>query len=222
MTPTRVKYPLIRVLATGAMASLALLASCEAKLPTSEEVDKMTASTAVKAILGPDVAASGNVTYYVNDVVVTEAAANALASERIASVNVIQTGARNAGEVRIVTRDVAGARPAASSDKDSTYARITVSRAGENDAGTTITGRRLIESLPRTGPIFPAPGPGREGFTGLMIVDGVITEPTIVNSISPDQIVSIDIVKGAAATAQYSDPRAANGVIRITTKKAKP
>ena len=55
-----------------------------------------------------------------------------------------------------------------------------------------------------------------------MIVDGVITEPTIVNSISPDQIVSIDIVKGAAATAQYSDPRAANGVIRITTKKAKP
>lgn len=222
MTPTRVKYPIVRAVMTGALASLALLAACEAKLPTSDEVDNMTASTAVKAILGPDVAASGTVTYYVNDVVVTEAAANALASERIASVNVIQTGARNAGEVRIVTRDVAGTRPSASSDKDSTYARVTVTRAGESDAGTTITGRRLIESLPRSGPIFPAAGRGREGFTGLMIVDGVITEPTIVNSISPDQIISIDIVKSAAATAQYRDPRAANGVIRITTKKAKP
>ena len=66
----------------------------------------------------------------------------------------------------------------------------------------------------------PSAGPTRTGFTGLMIVDGVITDPAIANSMSPDQIVSVDIVKGAAATALYSDPRAANGVIRIKTKKA--
>ena len=49
MTPKRLRYPLIRVLAAGAMASLAVLAACEAKLPTSDEMDRMTASSATAA-----------------------------------------------------------------------------------------------------------------------------------------------------------------------------
>ena len=44
MTPTRLKYPLLRALTTTAVASLALLAACEAELPTAEEMEKMTAS----------------------------------------------------------------------------------------------------------------------------------------------------------------------------------
>jgi len=60
----------------------------------------------------------------------------------------------------------------------------------------------------------------RTTFSGLMIVDGVIAPEPF--SLSPDQIVSVNVIKGPAATAKYSDPRAASGVIEITTKKAKP
>jgi TonB-dependent SusC/RagA subfamily outer membrane receptor len=42
------------------------------------------------------------------------------------------------------------------------------------------------------------------------------------NTIAPDQIQSINVIKGPAASAKYNDPRAANGVIEITTKKPKP
>ena len=55
-----------------------------------------------------------------------------------------------------------------------------------------------------------------------MIVDGVITDPAIANSLAPDQIVSVDVIKGASAREQYSDPRAVNGVIKITTRKGTP
>jgi hypothetical protein len=39
-------------------------------------------------------------------------------------------------------------------------------------------------------------------------------------SIGADRIHSVEVVKGAAAAKMYDDPRAANGVIKITTKAA--
>ncbi len=46
------------------------------------------------------------------------------------------------------------------------------------------------------------------------------TQPSALNSISPDQIESIEVLKDADATAIYGS-RAANGVVLITTKKGK-
>ena len=59
----------------------------------------------------------------------------------------------------------------------------------------------------------------RTAFDGLLVVDGVITESSRMNAIDRATIVSVEVVKGAAAKAAFSDPRAANGVIKITTKK---
>ena len=59
----------------------------------------------------------------------------------------------------------------------------------------------------------------RTAFDGLLLVDGVVTESSRMNAIDPGTIVSVEVVKGAAAKAAFSDPRAANGVIKITTKK---
>jgi outer membrane receptor protein involved in Fe transport len=56
--------------------------------------------------------------------------------------------------------------------------------------------------------------------TPLIIVDGVIVSPSFnLNQLDPESIDQIEIVKGEAARRLYSNPRALNGVITITTKK---
>jgi hypothetical protein len=55
-------------------------------------------------------------------------------------------------------------------------------------------------------------------FDGLLVVDGVIVAPSAMRALDRDQIESIEVIKGAAATRLYDNPRAANGVIKITTK----
>jgi len=56
----------------------------------------------------------------------------------------------------------------------------------------------------------------------LYIVDGIIIDPSVSGSpmgdISPDDVQSIEIIKGAAGASEYG-ARAANGVIAITTKR---
>lgn len=54
----------------------------------------------------------------------------------------------------------------------------------------------------------------------LYVVDGFPLESSNANSISPDDIESIDVLKDASATAIYG-ARGSNGVILITTKKGK-
>ena len=200
MTPKRLKYPLVRVLGTTAFASLALLAACEAKLPTSDDIDHMTASTATAAA-GPVVMLdTANVAYYVNNVRVSKAEADKVAAERIATVNVSQKGLQSGGEVRLTVRD--------SSLGDAlTPTRIRYKRMDANATGPTE--KQAAESKPRT------------PFTGLVIIDGVVSDMNAMARIAPEQIASVDVIKGASATSQYSDPRAANGVIVVHTKGAK-
>lgn len=56
----------------------------------------------------------------------------------------------------------------------------------------------------------------------LYIIDGIIIDPSVSGSpmgdISPDDVQSIEIIKGAAGASEYG-ARAANGVIAITTKR---
>ena len=60
---------------------------------------------------------------------------------------------------------------------------------------------------------------GLQEASPLIILDGVIMSDSFwLSSLAPDSIESVEIVKGAAARRLYSDGRAVNGVIRITTK----
>jgi beta-lactamase regulating signal transducer with metallopeptidase domain len=239
MTPTKLRYPLTRAICTATIASLALLAACEAKLPTAEEMDRMTASSATAAAGRVALIDTANVAYFINSVPASKADAEKIEAERIASVNVMQRGDQRGGEVRIVTRETAvgdSTSPTRMTYVRTAPARVTLRTPGDSVTlvadtivlttqkpfaeGDLRTGLRVLDGS-RTSPVQQT-SPSRTGFAGLMIVDGVITDAAIVNSISRDQIVSVDVIKGAAATAQYTDPRAANGVVRITTKKAKP
>ena len=252
MTAKRLRYPFTRGLANGAITSLALLAACEAKLPTSDEMDRMTASSATAAAGRVAMIDTAKVVYFVNNVAVSKADADKLSAELIASVNVLQKGAQSGGEVRIVTRDDARALAAAldaaryAIDSASSPTRVTLVRTDPDPTRVTFTTPgstrtlsadsrqavsgdslmiRMKHADERSGvrvatPVATGDTKPRTGFAGLMIVDGVITDPAIANSLAPDQIVSVNVIKGAAAQQQYHDPRAANGVIVISTRKA--
>jgi Ca-activated chloride channel family protein len=52
----------------------------------------------------------------------------------------------------------------------------------------------------------------------LIVIDGVITTDLDMHKISPDNIQSMNVLKGEKATTKYAE-KGANGVIEITTKK---
>ena len=58
------------------------------------------------------------------------------------------------------------------------------------------------------------------GENPLVVIDGIPNANTTLNDISPDDIKSIDVLKGATASALYGS-RGANGAIMITTLKGK-
>lgn len=82
-------------------------------------------------------------------------------------------------------------------------ARITSSPQPGADASIKIRGNNSIQF--GTNPIF--------------VVDGVIIEGGF-NSLNPDDIASVDVLKDASATAIYGS-RGANGVVVVTTKKGR-
>jgi TonB-dependent SusC/RagA subfamily outer membrane receptor len=61
-------------------------------------------------------------------------------------------------------------------------------------------------------------GSAKKPFTGILVVDGKTVESSMLNSISPESIESVEVMKGEAAKAVYGEA-GANGVIKVTTKK---
>jgi hypothetical protein len=62
----------------------------------------------------------------------------------------------------------------------------------------------------------------RERFSGLLVVDGVVFERADLARLGPDDIHAVEIIRGSAAVRVYTDPRARNGVINITTVSRGP
>ncbi len=221
MTPKPLRYPLVRVLSTGALASLALLAACEAKLPTSEEVNAMTAKSATEAAAFATLVDSGSVRYFIDDIPSTKDQAEKLSAEQIATVNVLQKGTQSGGEVRIMTRT---SNPGDSANPT----RIMLRRTGPGTLSSPLqrtvvdSGRPDVVSMSPSGTVRVHASEQHRAFSGLLLIDGVVMAGNEMDKMSPDQIASVNVIKGPAATAKYSDPRAANGVIEIITKKAKP
>ena len=80
---------------------------------------------------------------------------------------------------------------------------LAMNRPNEN---TTLIGN--IELKPSSGP----------KDNPLIVIDGVISSDINLKDINPNNILSINVLKGEKATAKYAE-KGANGVIEITTKK---
>ena len=82
---------------------------------------------------------------------------------------------------------------------------VTVTVNGPNE-NTTLKGNIALK--PSSGPID----------NPLIVIDGVISSDINLKDINPNNILSINVLKGEKATAKYAE-KGANGVIEITTKK---
>ena len=101
-------------------------------------------------------------------------------------------------------------------------------RADRNDASTSAVAKHTVSVRLRrsaSGDTGSAIAIGKSTALGpneqpLFIVDGVRASQEALNRFTPDQILSIEVIKGPAAAKVYG-PDGAKGVIVITTKSKK-
>ncbi len=198
MTSRPSRFVHARRIGSGLIAVVALVTACESTLPTSAEVERMDVASAEAQAKRIALVDSGRTRYIVDGKTVSEVAAKGIGANRIAGVQVVKGTGNELSEIRIATQD------------------------------TTFPTSRL-DSVRSPGPLTPravtgfglsAVSPARK-FDGLLLVDGRIVDASELERIDPSRIESIEVVKGPAAARAFTDPRAQNGVIKVTTK-AKP
>ncbi len=204
MTPRTSSNSTFRAGLFAALAGLAVLVACEAKIPTAAEVEQMDVAKAEKSaasqwLLGEKVG------YAVDGRKVTAEEAHAVATSRIGSVSVMKS--RRPGGESLVSVMTLG--------PDSLVRDRHVALAGDSIHSEASAG----DSLQRAGAARQGYGMQRTRvFPGLIMIDGVVSEQSAMDKLDPSRIESVSVVKGAAA-AESSDPRAASGIIKVTTKK---
>jgi len=226
MTPAPMPFRRVRSLGLGAIALRTAAAACETRLPASPESERMDAASVqgnqlVKTTLGPD----SSIIFYIDGKRVMATEAWAVAPEKIASIEVARSrAAGDSSSLRITTRQatereareravaeiaVAGKvmlrkqeRPKSKNDAQS------VSLLADTLAFHEVQQRRSreVELVSKT-------------FLGVVFIDGVRADRMAMARLTPDQIESVEVIKGAAAASMYREPEAVNGVIRVITKK---
>ena len=199
-----------RVIASAIVSAVALLAACESQLPTTAELQDMTVKTAEARLAKVTPIDTTTAIYLVDGVAVTRDSAIALDASRIATIDV--RGGKSQ-ELRIATVKgkpadkviiVSGEALSPSASQTPQLRIVTGQGATPNGA---VMGRPLSPSDTRA-------------FEGLLMVDGVRAPSTFMNSLRPDEIASIEVVKGEAAVTRFGAD-AAKGAILVTTKKKK-
>lgn len=212
MTTRFPRFTPLRSVGYAAVAGALVLAACEKALPSAAEVEQMDVAAAEAGaqragfvVLKDD----PHTTYMVDGVEVSPAEARALNPEQIAAIEVSKDAA--GARIMITTPEALAARGESLPDDGR---RIRVS-------GTGIDGEpvRRIRIRGDAGEVS-ASSATVEGFDGIFVIDGKQVDPKEMRKLAPGAVANVEILKGAAAAAQFSDPAAAKGVIRITTKKA--
>jgi beta-lactamase regulating signal transducer with metallopeptidase domain len=193
---------IVRGGALCAAGSLALLVACQAKVPTAAQIGAMDVATAqhnAQMFTGGNVAI-GKALFYVDGKQVDARAAHALTPNQIASVS--------------VTHGSDASMPAT----------IRISTSGEPASTAPANGlARLHSTLARiaghTSPHEGTPTLGADDriMSGLILLDGSVIDRAALAKVDPATLKSVEVIKGPLATKLYSEPAAANGVIKMTT-----
>jgi beta-lactamase regulating signal transducer with metallopeptidase domain len=224
MTPRSRTFPLARGAALGALALTAVLAACEASMPTAAEVQNLDVAGLEKKVAAVRISDVDDAQYFVNGVEVVAAKARAIAPEEIASIRVmklskevVKSAAANpdskasVSQIRIVTKDAP-----AGTDADPLVGDRVVrvnERVIANPGSAEAAGEGQVRLRVRGDGIGNNGGPDP-----LIFIDGVAANSAAMSALKPDRIMTIDVIKGPTATAEYG-AGAAGGVIKVTTKK---
>ena len=208
-----------RTAAAGFAAVLLGAAACTTDLPTSAAIDDMDVTEVeVKAKQAGMLVPLGEVDsplYIVDGVIVNGAEARGLEPEQIRKIEVLKArsalkeyGDRGEHGVILVETLAPGAPRVLGTPMEEPVAggEVRFKRADRRMA--TLRESRVKVSELASGADRP-----------LIVLDGVIAaESFSLRGLAPESIEKIEIVKGEAARVLYDNPRAANGVILITTK----
>lgn len=249
MTMRLPRYARLRASLFGVLATAALASACETPLPSSAEIETMDVADVEARAGELALSSGGTTTYFVDGKQVTAEEARAVGGDRIERIEVTRAAMAasrtpgGAGRIEIFS-----VTPADSSGRQTRY-QATAEAAGPTrvfvdelapSVVTTTTGTRLsTRTAEAEGTTVRVSGQnsrlettgsadgtshrvtvrGTGSFDGLLLIDGVETPASAMTSLDPHTIESVEVLKGEAAARAYSDPRAANGVIRVTTKR---
>lgn len=194
------KRSLLRAGVLGAAAALAVLAACEAKVPTGPEIEAMDVAGASKAVMGTRMLQKSQMdsgTFIVDGREVDARTANALAPGEIATINIAKSKVSGKATIRIVTKTA----------------------SVSSDSGLYISGAKATVQQGQFKIREPSAVSGTRSFAGLIFIDGVRVENSALQQLDPKSIESIEVIKGVSALNLSSDPAAKNGIIKVTTKK---
>jgi beta-lactamase regulating signal transducer with metallopeptidase domain len=204
MKQTRPRFVFARTSVLGALAAIAIVMACEARLPTSAEIASMDVESLEKAALQAkilDERAGKQVIYKVDGRTVSAEEAHAISEKRIVSLNVTKEGAEAGnGDGQVFTF----VNVKTSDGKPKIEPVEVYLKSQTNDAALEAAHGTLK---------------ARTGFTGLLFVDGVRAPASALSKLTPHDIATINILKAEAATEFSSDPAAANGIIKVFTKR---
>jgi TonB-dependent SusC/RagA subfamily outer membrane receptor len=221
-----------RTAAAGFAALLLGAAACTADLPTSAAIDDMDVTeaevTAEQAGMLVPLGEDDSPLYIVDGVIVNGAEARGLEPEQIRRIEVLKAraalkeyGERGEHGVILVETLAPGVPRVLGTPIEVPVGSAVLRRDRTVERLATLRESRveISESTPGAdSPLIVVDGVIAPD-SPLIVVDGVIAPETFsVRRMSRESIERIEIIKGAAARALYDHPRAANGVIFITTK----
>ncbi|HEY0023710.1 MAG TPA: M56 family metallopeptidase [Longimicrobium sp.] len=228
MTTKLPRYARLRASLLGVLSVAVLATACETPLPTSAELEQMDVAAVEARGSRLALTSEGETRFFVDGTQVTPQEARAISADRILRMEVtkapVPSGTASAAPAGGGTVHIYTVAEGAESRRLSTRRET----AGAASAGVTHTRVPRGAGAAGQGTIRVPRGGGSAGgdqvvvrsgsFDGLVFIDGVQSPAAALRTLDPQAIERIDILKGGEATRQYDDPRAANGVIRVTTK----
>lgn len=199
MKPITKRFALVRGGALCAAAALSLAVACEARVPTSAEIQSMDVASAERTAAKAGLLEAFHGTtpeFYVNGAKVSAAEAHAIPANDIATVDVHK--GKSAGDASVIN-----IRTVAASANGMKY------RSASPDGATPASGLKGLHEKMMS---------SHEMFSGIVIIDGTRADATALHRLDPKDILGVEIIKGAAATQLSSDPAAKNGIVKVTTK----
>lgn len=208
MKNSRIRLGRTRAALLGVTALVAVVAACEARVPTSAEIQDA------------DVAA---IERKARD-------ANLLDKQAMLTEYRIDGREATAKEVHALKPiDVAGVEVSKDGGTNRVYVNTMKETAGQQMVGgrartllpSKVAGAALHVDSTKPSADTLVMLPSRTKFDGLYIIDGEIASEEQFGRLTkaPDRIESIEIIKGEAALRAWPNAKARNGVIRVTTKK---
>ena len=201
MQSRRISHPIARGAAVALVGAAALLAACEAKMPTAADIDHMDAASAERN--ARQLALTGDtVVWSIDGKTASVAEAKAIPADSVVDVSVKTPvgGARHINVLTVRGRMIALATTHTDSGRGAASGEpVFVRRKLGADSSLIVKGAVSSSEQP------------------LLLIDGVRSDLATLKTMDRSRIASVEILKGVAAQQVYGDA-AKNGVIVVTTK----